>query len=140
MVRMREVPEPRLQRGRQARPRRRLDSEVPLCPRDPERQNPHCVRPLRQRAGTPAGDGALGAVPAQGLRGELRELLGQRAARRLMRRFGGQKIRIPHDDSARHRRNVRVIAALQTGSYAEVARRFHLSTRTLVRLGKSAST
>jgi Mor family transcriptional regulator len=78
-------------------------------------------------------------VPAQGLRAELLGLLGQRAARRLMRRFGGQKIRIPYDDSARHRRNVRVIAALQTGSYAEVARRFHLSTRTLVRFGKSGS-
>ena len=74
-------------------------------------------------------------MPAQGLRGEI---LGQRAARRLMRRFGGQRIRVPHDDSARHRRNVRVIAALQTGSYAAVAR-FHLSTRTLVRLGKSVS-
>ena len=108
----------------------------PRLRRDTKRQNPHCVRPLRQRAGTPAGDGAPGAVPAQGLRGEL---LGQRAARRLMRRFGGQRIRVPHDDSARHRRNVRVIEALQTGSYAAVARRFHLSTRTLVRLGKRVS-
>jgi hypothetical protein len=53
-----------------------------------------------------------------------------------MRRFGGQRIRVPHDDNARQRRNVRVIEALHTGSYAEVVRRFHLSTRTLVRRGK----
>jgi hypothetical protein len=43
------------------------------------------------------------------------------------------------DDSARHRRNVRVIEALHTGSYAAVARRFPLGTRTLVRLGKRVS-
>jgi hypothetical protein len=79
--------------------------------------------PIRAVMRSSATTRAAGTVPAQGLRAELLGLLGERAARRLMRRFGGQRIRVPHDDRARHRRNVRVIAALQTGSYAAVARR-----------------
>jgi DNA invertase Pin-like site-specific DNA recombinase len=68
--------------------------------------------------------------------------LGMRKARRLMRDFGGRKVRIPCDtfahDRARERRNRRIVAALRRETYRAVARQFRVSKATVERVAKSS--
>lgn len=71
-------------------------------------------------------------------RDTLIDLVGERAALKLMRRFAGRIIRIPNPpDRSRTVRNARIREALATKTYRAVAPLVDLSVRQVKRIGKT---